>query len=283
MAQSDVPTYHFMNGWDLIAGTKQKKVNELLKLIPDVHVTGTLKVPFFGTELDTTYDVTFRAPSILVKETSGRQVDVTFPVSGKVIFGGFQTVELQTKEKPTSPLVATVQLTQIEAELQDKQGEKKTKYDLILDLKSKDLIVDFKYEGFNAAELTAMILTLKKTLQEKVSEKHKYHIVSFYLNNDISNQFKSFIPHLADFSFVKDNKNVDNSNILVLMLTVTKKKGNIFFNAPILPENEDYIMMVNNHLLLQSLIYPKLIDKLLEKVENKNENDLKKLNNNITQ
>ena len=271
MAVSDSPTYHFMNGWDLIAGTKQKRVNESLQRFPAIPVSVTRKIDVFGIPVDGKIDILIRPPTIYVKDVSGRQVDVIFPISGTITIGS-AIILLPDKPKPQS-LIATVQLTQIEAELQDKKGEKKTRYDFILDLKSKDLIVDLKYEGVNEGELAVLIVALKKVLQEEVANHQKFKVASFYLNNDVADPLKPFIPRIADFTFVRDNQNPENSNLLVLMLTKTLKRGGIFFNAPILPDDENFILMVNNHLFLDELVYPKLIESV--KKEAKNKNDVK--------
>ena len=269
MAVGNAPTYNFMNGWDLIAGTKQKKVNEQLQRLPQMHVSTDVMIKFLGMDLKVNCDVLFRPPSINVKAISGRQVDVIFPISGKITFPQ-QVVELPADPKPQL-LTATVQLTQIEAELQDKKGKNKTKFDLIIDLKSKDLIVDFNYEGVNASELAALILTLKKTLQNEIADGRKFIIASFYLNNDVVDKYKAFIPHLADFTFIKDDTDPGNSNVLVLMLTKHQKRGDIFFNHPILPENDDYLLMVNNHLFLQEIICPKLVENIKKEAKNKSQ------------
>ena len=268
MVTSNTPTYDFMNGWDLIAGTKQKKVNELLQKLPQIPVDYHTSVEVFkNLKLPVDVKILVYPPSINVKDVSGRQVDLTFPISGSITFNG-EKVDLPADPKPQS-LIATVQLTQIEAELQDKKGDKKTKFDLIFDLLSKDLIVDIVYSGINALELSIMAKTLKNVLQDYIAKKQQYKVASFYLNNDLVNKYQAFIPHLADFTFIKDSSNVDNSNVLILMLSKNTKRGSIFFNHPILPDNVNYLVMINNHLFLEELVYPNLISKIKETAKNK--------------
>ena len=161
MAAVSTPTYKHMNGWDLIAGTKLKRVNELLKKTPAIPISVEKKVDGFGNKIDINIDVLIHSPTINIKNKSGREVDVTFPVTGTISMESTK-FEIPDKPKPLL-LIATVQLKQIEALLQDKQERKQTKFDLILDLKSKGLRIDTIYDGLTASELAVLTIALKNS------------------------------------------------------------------------------------------------------------------------
>jgi len=48
-------------------------------------------------------------------------------------------------------------------------------------------------------------------MQKEIAKKHTFHITSFYLNTDDSKEYQAFIPHLADFTFVRDDSNPEQA------------------------------------------------------------------------
>ena len=254
-----------MNGWDMIAGTKQKKINELLRNIPNIPVSFSKDMSVFGQIFKCQVDVLLRSPEIHVKDVSGRQVDVIFPISGVVTMGEHK-VEIPDQPHPQS-LIATIQLTQVESELQDRQEKNQTKYDFILNLKD-NVIVNMKYEGANAPQLAVLNEVLRLTLIGYVANHHKFKIMSFHLNSNASAQYQELIPSFAEYTFIRDKHDEDNSNILLLIQTTSHSKGNIFFPSPILPADQDFTHMVNNHLFLREIIFPELVKKVKEHARN---------------
>lgn len=244
------------NGWDMIAATTQDAINTQLMKLPSVPVNTSFDVPIFGMSVKSNVDITVGAPQLQVLDGSGRQVNVLFSVTGTVTMG---TKEIPLMEK--QQLVVTTQLLQIEAELQPHKDNKQTSYDLIIDLKSKSLIVDIN-TSLPAPELAALITLFKLLVQEYLGDGRQYKVASFSLSDETSGSLKALIPHTADFSFIKNSDNIGRSNMLVLMQSVSPQKGNIYFNAPLLPEDQDYMVLLSNNIFMNYYVLPPMIDTI---------------------
>jgi len=223
-----------------------------------------VKLPFttFGIEVEADVDVTLGCPQINIKAISGRQVDVLFEMTGSVTINTTKITFPLHPDDPTVYLVATLSLTQVESTLQDKKQKNQTKYDLHMDFKSGDFIVDLKFEGVEPGTLASLTVLCKNLLIKYIGNHKDFYVASFYLED--SQSLQPWIPHLGDYSFVLNDKNPDASQLLVLMLTTSTKTGYIDFNSPIdFPADAPFFVLVNNHILLQNAIWPCLEPKIL--------------------
>lgn len=244
------------NGWDMIAATTQDALNAQLVKISSVPVNASFDVPIFGMSMKSNVDITVGAPQLQVLDGSGRQVNVLFPVTGTVTMG---TTKIPLMEQ--QQLVVTTQLLQVEAELQPHKDNNQTCYDLIIDLKSKALIVDIN-TSLPAPELAAVITLFKLVVQEHLGDGRQYKVASFMLSDETTVNLKALIPHTADFSFIKNPDNIGRSNMLILMQSISKQKGNIYFNAPLLPEDQDYMVLLSNNIFMNYYVLPPMIDAI---------------------
>jgi len=113
-----------------------------------------------GTERVTVVgDLVFNAPELYVKNLSGRQVDLHIPVQGTIKVG-----ELHFQLGKDTLLIPTVSLTRIESTLQDRQEGKQTRYDLIVDLTSPDVLLNLVLESTSGPDLAFLIKVLKHGL-----------------------------------------------------------------------------------------------------------------------
>jgi len=251
------------NGWDLIAATTQDSMNKQLSKLPEIVVDEDFTIPAFGLDIPCNVDIVLSAPKLETLELSGKQVNIIFPIKG-IITMGTEKIILQSNQK----VIITTQLLQIKADIDPlDKDENKTRYHLIIDFKNKDAIVNIKLDLPNA-ELIALRMLLTKVIQDKISKKHKYPIASFNLSNDTTKNLKALIPHTADFSFVRDKTNPGRSNLLILMLTINNKVGNTNFDVPLLPDNQDYMVLVSNEIFMRQYILPSLIDEVKKQAKN---------------
>ncbi|QKX07470.1 hypothetical protein HN014_21965 [Aquimarina sp. TRL1] len=255
---------YVMNGWDLIAATKQKVINKQLLKLPEITVNSPFEIKVFGTSINCKVDVELGAPQIAPAERSGSKVDVTFPIRGEIVMGDTE-IELPDNQI----FIVTTDLTEIEAMLQDKKEEDMTKFDLILNM-TKGFLVDIKVEGLNAAELVSLTELLAKIIKEKIGDDGKeFEIASFYLANDKVKILAPLIPHLADFTFIRNDDNIEESNFLILMLTTSTKKGNIYFNELILPDDQDSMTMLSNNIFINDIVRPGVVEGIKGEAKDK--------------
>lgn len=260
--QNTISPEYLMNGWDLIAAIKQKTINSQLLKLDAIPIKKKGSIPFLGAHIKYLVDITITAPQIMVKPGSGRQVDVIFPASGSITLG---TTKIPLKKG--QQFIVTTQLLQIEAKIQPHKGQNKTTYDLILDLESKDVIVNMSLQ-IPSPELAALIEILKLIVQKDIGNGKDYKLSTFSLSNKTATELKPLLPHTADFSFVEDPVNKDESNFLVLMLTNSTAKGNIYFNAPLLPPNQDSMTLLSNKIFITDFVRPGIIKGIQKDAKN---------------
>lgn len=257
---------YVMNGWDLIAATKQNVINKQLLKLPDIPVDSPFRIKVFGIFIDCKVNVILSAPQISPAERSGSKVNATFPIRGEIVMGDTK-IPLSNDQL----FVVTTDLSQIEATLQEKEKEKEdmTNFDLILNL-TKDFLVDIKVEGLNAAELVSLTELLVTIIKEKISDEGKqFKVASFELANDKVQLYNPLIPRLADFTFIRNEENLEESNFLILMLTTSTKRGSVFFNAPILPNDQDNMTMLSNRIFMNDIIRPGVVEGIKEQAKDK--------------
>lgn len=249
------------HGWDLVAAITQKKLNSQLIKIPNVPVKKQMNIKFLGMDIPVQIDVSISAPQVSIRKGSGHLVNVRFGITGEVVLGSDQP---PIKFPPSEYLTVTTDLAQIEAELQPHPDQAKTSYDLIINMENQDAVVNMTLD-IDPAPLASLIQVFEQIVKKDIGNGKKYKVTSFDLSNADASKYKALIPHVADFSFVEDETDAERSNLLVLMNTVTPKKGELFFNAPILPPDQDFMILVSNHLFLSFFVMPALIDNLKKK------------------
>lgn len=239
------------NGWDLIAAATQDALNAQLVKIPMLPVKATQQVAFLGTTITAQVDISIGAPQLRVRAGSGRQVDILLQVNGSVTLNT-SVIPIAAGQK----LIVTTDLVRLKAELQPEAD--KTTFDLVLNFESPDLLVDMQLQ-IPDAELAALVAVLKIALKHEIGNGKRYKVASFALSKTQVQDYKALIPYMADFSFVEDQQTPGRSNLLVLMQTVTKTAGNIYFNAPLLPTDQDFLVLMSNQLFLQYFVMPPLV------------------------
>lgn len=250
------------NGWDLIAASTQDALNAQLKRFPGIPLKKTVDVKDLGLKVD--IDITLGAPQLQVMEGSGRQVKVNVPTKGTIKAAG-QSIDMDGQS-----LEIITNLLQIEASLQPHKKDGKTIYDFILNVESKDAIVNLSMPGNPPMIIALLVEGLKQALQNELGDHGKsWKVASFTLGN-LSATAKALIPYVADFSFVRHPTKEGNSNLLILMQTVTKTKGDVYFNAPLLPDGENFMVMMANRLFLENLVLPPLIDSIKKEAKDPN-------------
>ncbi|QKX63526.1 uncharacterized protein TRUGW13939_10697 [Talaromyces rugulosus] len=257
MSQNEIAN----NGWDLIAAASQKALNEQLAKIHPVTLKKQIEMELLGSKEKVDVDLVFNGPELRVRDGSGRQVDVLLPVQGTVKVDGIlkANIVIPKGEKVT----VTTELMQIENKLVPHPDEKQTNYDLMIDFKSEKAIVDMKL-NIPTADLAFLIETMKVLVQKELHGGKEYKVASFALSNEKAKEYKSLIPHTADFSFVQDVKDPGRSNLLVLMQSVSEGKpdGGILFKKPLLASNQDFMVLASNKLFLEHFVLPPLIENL---------------------
>ncbi|KAF4547050.1 Hypothetical protein D9617_64g101330 [Elsinoe fawcettii] len=258
------------HGWDLIAATTQAKLNSQLDKIHNISVQRTTTIKIGPIPVQVSLDAVISAPQLHVRKGSGHIVDVRIPIAGKVMIAGEDTI-FPDKEFFT----LTTDLVHVEAELQPHPEEQKKSYDLIINMENQDAVVDMSMD-IPSETLSFLVQLLKEVVTKDIGNGHRYRVTTFDLDDDQTGDYKPLIPRVADFSFVQDDANVDRSNLLVLMNSVTTTRGELFFNAPLLPPGEDFMLLVSNHIFLETYVQPPLAklkekvkqpEKLIEKIE----------------
>jgi len=202
-------------------------------------------------------DIKLGLPQIAPAENSGSKVNATFSIEGTIKMGDEEII-LNPDDDPKNVFIVTTDLTQVEAELQEKIEEDQVNFDLILNLK-KDFLVNITIEGLKAPEVVCLTDLLTVIIKEKLSNDRSFTIASFHLANDKVKKFMPLIPRLAKFTFIRDEENIDDSNFLILMLTTSTEEGNIYSNAPILPQDHDTITMLSNRIFINDVLRPSVI------------------------
>ncbi|KAK0714006.1 hypothetical protein B0T26DRAFT_783819 [Lasiosphaeria miniovina] len=233
------------NGWGLIAAASQDALNKQLSKLPLILVKRDVPFEIFGTPITAHANVTLSPPQVKFKDGSGRQVDALLPMSGTVIMNT-TPIPIPNGEVITM----TTQLAQLEAKLNPHPDANQTNYDLILDLESKDIIVNIDL-NIDIPSLTGMQTMLELLIRQDISNGKDYKVATFSLGKKQAEQLQPLIPVYADFPFVQDRDFPGRSNLLVLMQTSNKFKGGVYFSHPLLPPNENFMVLVSNKLLLE--------------------------------
>ncbi|KAK3361918.1 hypothetical protein B0T24DRAFT_670866 [Lasiosphaeria ovina] len=165
-----------------------------------------------------------------------------------------------------TPITAHVNVTLGPPQVKVKDGSdaNQTNYNLILDLESKDIIVNIDL-NIDIPSLTGMQTMLKLLIQQDIGNGKDYKVATFSLAKKQAEQLQPLIPVYADFSLVQDR---DTSN---------KSKGDVYFNHPVLPPNENFMVLVSNKLLLEQYILPQVVSSIKGKAKSPND-----VANNIT-
>lgn len=257
------------NGWDLVVATKQRNINAQLKRIPSIPLKGEFEVPDDLGDIKFKTDVLFENFRINVNADSGRLFEFKVDVRGKLITSSGKEIELRGEDKDDHAvkdycvITITTDLAAVRAVNQSKAGEGLTEYDLNVNFHGDAFIfnvgIDMKDPGRMAAVFEMLRYSLKKVFTDR-----SIRIASYFISNEDVKAYKPLIPVMADFSFVRSKNNPEESNLLVLMQTVTKLPGNIFFNDPVLPESEDFAALYSNRLFMLNYVLPAVRSGLID-------------------
>jgi hypothetical protein len=252
-----------MNGWDLIAATRQRTINSgLSKLYTREQYKGSFPMELFGIDVTDEVYVAFGPPRIAAMLGTGRQTKVVFPIlEGKVGIKGKPPVSLTGKN-----LEVVTSLAAIAAELQPPKDQGKA-YDLILDLKDKQAVVSIAIPDQPAPLVVFLAETLKEVLS-RLADKKRYTVASFTLGS-VATDYPYVIPKEADFTFIRDDKNVDESTFAVLMRTSSPSKGNPTFAETMLPASSKAVTLLSNAVLMRDVVRPGVLDGLKDKLANR--------------
>lgn len=249
-----------MNGWDLIAATRQRTINSGLgKLYASEHFKDTFPIDILpGISVRAQVDVTFGPPRIAALEGNGRLTEVVFP-----IFSGTLGVEGQsaTIDLKGASLAVTTALASVEARLQPQEQRPGARdYELILDLKSPAAVYNVQIRDAGPGQMGFIVEALKATLK-KLADNKRYTLATFSLGG-VAKDYPYVIPKDADFTFIRDAQNVDNSTFAVLMRTTSTAKGQPNFPITMLPSGAQAVTMLSNLVLLRDVVRPGIIKGL---------------------
>jgi len=154
-------------------------------------------------------------------------------------------------------IVLTANLAQVEASLQPHRNANKTTYDFVIDVESKDAFVDIEVSNDSNLILPFLYPKLLDFMRDHLKD---VKVASVTLSN--KPHLDAMIPYVADFSFVRHPTDPGRSNMLILMQTVTKTKGNKQFASPLMPEGEQFMVLVSNKLFLEEVVMPALVESV---------------------
>lgn len=254
-----------MNGWDIIAATTQDAINKQLLGMPEIKVNRQIKFELFHMPMTVDVDVSLGRPQIETDNVgSGRTIKVALALSGSIKMNG-DPIKIDNGQK----VIVKTDLARIEAKLNATQSANETDYQLIINFK-EDIPVEMKSE-LPAQELAFLLKTLEQIVYKDLAHGHQYPVVRFSLSNEQAQQYQLFIPRLADFSFVENTSNRGRSNFLVLLQTVSKDPGGIFFNKPLLADDQTYAAFMSNKLFMEYYILPPLLSKVKDMAKDKDD------------
>jgi hypothetical protein len=253
-----------MQGWDVIAATRQRTINTGLgKLYTSESFKGSFPIDIRpGVQVQAAVDVTFGPPRIAALEGNGRLTEVVLPIiSGTLgVIGQSERIDLKG-----ASLSVTTALASVEAKLQPPQQRPGARnYDLILDLKSREAVFNVQIQGSSAAQMAFITEALKAALK-KLADNKSYTLATFSLGG-VDKSFPYVVPKEADFTFIRDKTNVDDSTFAVLLRTTSAAKGQADFSTTMLPSGAPAVTMLSNRVIMRDVIRRGLIDGLKPKL-----------------
>ena len=250
-----VATATQMNGWDMIVATRQGIINTGIKKLyePQIIDTTVNAGDFLG---DVKIYLKIGTPSVDTVQGGGRLGRVTIPlVEG----------HLQARDRKIDCGGATVSITSnliaVEAKIQPKSGDGKN-YDVFVDVKSREAVYDVRLRDTSEPDAEAFIAAALKSYL-KTAAGHTYKLATVNLGKLVPDAASSLIPRVADFTFVHDAANPDDTTFAALVLNDEKKKrGDFFFNASMMPANAKVSALISNEIFMRQLVMPALAGAL---------------------
>jgi hypothetical protein len=188
-------------------------------------------------------------------------VNVTLTVRGSILQNGHNILE------QSAEATVTTSLAMKPAQLASKAGPNSTSFDLYIDILNPSAL-HFRVNDPNSGIRALIESALTNTWNASNPDAGTQCIVaSLTLANDMDTSLASngLIPHFADFSFVQDTTNQGHSNLLILMLSLNEfpnASNPNDFAAPLLPPDQDYMVLMSNQIFLQNTVLPAVVPQI---------------------
>ena len=245
---------NYAQGWDLVAASRQKEINEAIALayakglLPtDFSVDFTIEI--FGVTIKVNASGVF-GPMSLAGGT-GADVDVQIPIDKGTIKGP-NSYEIDISGVV---VVMTINLTYVESEVQPETGHN---YDFKIDFTNEKAFVGIDLKNLPdplKSQATAIEIAMINAIRNAAAGK-EYTVATVNLKG-VDEDYPELVPTLCEYAFVNDGSGNGDDNTMALMaLTINTTPGAQQVLDGTIPDGDRAALILSNPVFMSYFMKP---------------------------